>query len=90
MGTSIRIPQLWVELTDGASAVAVCGSTVAECLDELTRRYPPLKEKLFAGSGNLHTYIEVYINGASAFPGELKKPVAEGDELQLLNIIAGG
>jgi len=90
VGINIRIPQNWLDFTDGTPVVTVNGSTVAECLDGLVTRYPALGEKLFAGSGELHTYIEVYIDGASAFPGELQTPVGEGDELQLLNIIAGG
>ena len=32
----------------------------------------------------------IYINGESAYPGELDKSVKDGDELSMVLIIAGG
>jgi hypothetical protein len=34
--------------------------------------------------------MEVYLNGASAFPNELVKPVKDGDKINLVYMLSGG
>ena len=48
------------------------------------------KQALFDKSGRLHRYLDVYVNGESAYPEELVKPVKDGDNLQIVMIVAGG
>ena len=38
----------------------------------------------------LYNYIEVYVNGDSAYPDELTRPVNEGDEVTLAVMMVGG
>ena len=47
-------------------------------------------QKLFDKDGNLHNYVDVYLNQESAYPDELAKSVKDGDELNVALIIAGG
>jgi len=90
LSVEINIPQFLQPAADDAKVVNVNGSTVGDCLIDLVKRFPGVEEKLFSKNGKLHGYLEVYINGESAYPEELARPVAEGDELHIINIIVGG
>ncbi|MAE11549.1 MAG: MoaD/ThiS family protein [Dehalococcoidales bacterium] len=90
VSAAINIPQFFQHLVDGVKVTKTGGRTVGECLDELIERFPQLEAHLFSGDGKLHGYLDVFINGESAYPEELSKPVADGDELHIINIIVGG
>lgn len=66
------------------------GKTVGICIGHLLKRFPSMKDKLFAKNGQLHGYIEVYVNEESAYPHELAMPVNDGDEISITCILAGG
>jgi sulfur-carrier protein len=90
MSVIIQIPRFFQEATGDLKDAAVEGATVRECLNELVRSFPGVKPKLFTGRGKLHSYIEIFINNKSAYPGELDRKVSDGDELRIMNIIMGG
>jgi molybdopterin converting factor small subunit len=75
--------------TDGKEIVEVKGKTVGECLKDLVRKYPPLDKEIFK-AGKLNALIEVYLNGASAYPDELSKPVTDGDKITLVYMLSSG
>jgi sulfur-carrier protein len=75
--------------TDGKEIVEVEGKTVGECLQSLVKKYPPLDKEIFK-NGKLNSLIEVYLNGASAYPNELAKPVKDGDKISLVYMLASG
>jgi len=77
-------------LTGNRQVVDVEGDTVGNCLQDLIRQYPGMKEKLFDKQGKLMDTIEIYLNLESAYPDELKKPVRPGDEIHLTVLLAGG
>ncbi len=67
------------------------GGTVGECLNDVVQQYPKLKPLLFnAKNGKLHSYLDVFVNKKSSHPLGLDKPVSNGDELYIFNIIVGG
>ena len=74
----------------GKEVVDVNGNTVGECLRDLVSQYPEIEKKIFDNKGNLLSVLEIYLNGASAYPDELKKAVKDGDEIHLLTMLAGG
>ena len=82
-------PNLY-QLTDGQTTVEVEGNTVGQCLDELVRRFPGIKSRLFDKKGKLLNYIDIYVNQESSYPEELAKAVRDGDELHITLLIAGG
>jgi hypothetical protein len=45
---------------------------------------------LFDKKGTLLNAIEIYINLKSAYPGELVKPVKDGDDIHITLMLAGG
>lgn len=89
MNVKINIPPFLSHLVN-VEAAAVNGRTVGECLKDLVEQFPQLGTQLFTNNGRLFKYLEVYINGKSAYPNELAKQVNDGDELNIVNIICGG
>jgi molybdopterin converting factor small subunit len=90
MAISINLHKTHREHADGQEVVPVSGSTVGACIDDLVRQYPGLKEKLFDGKGKLRHYLEIYLNGESAYPDELKRTTRDGDEIHIVILLAGG
>ena len=74
----------------GRETVAVDGTTVGACLDDLVRQYPQLRERLFDSHGKLRHFIEIYLNNESAYPDEMKRPTQDGDEIHIVILLAGG
>lgn len=90
MSIKIHIHKSHRQCTDGLSVVNVKGKTVGECLGNLIKKYPDIKEKLFDKKDNLLNVIEIYVNLESAYPNELIKKVSNGDEIYLTAKLAGG
>jgi len=90
VGVTINIPQFLQHLTSGITSVNANGRTIGECLNDLVKKYPQLKELLLNKDGKLLDYLDVYVNRESAYPEELAKPVKDGDELHIVNIVVGG
>jgi len=86
----INIPSYMQSFTNKMEVVEVNGSTVGECLNHLVKQFPGMKKQLFSKGGNLFENIIISVNGESAYPKQLAKPVKEGDELNILLIIGGG
>jgi len=76
--------------TNNMEAVEVKGITVGECLNHLFKQFPGMKKQLFSKNGNLFENIIISVNGESAYPKQLTKPVKDGDELNILLLIGGG
>ncbi|MCP3871729.1 MAG: MoaD/ThiS family protein [Desulfobacteraceae bacterium] len=76
--------------TDGQKTVETEGTFVGEALNNFVVQYPGMKNELFDKKGKLLHYIEIYLNKESAYPGELEKPLKDGDEIQIITFLAGG
>ncbi len=90
MSIKIDISLLSHQYTKGQQIVDVKGSTVGQCLDDLVKQFPGIKQGLFEGNGKLHGYIDIYVNGESTYPELLAKPVKAGDKLYIIFLIGGG
>ncbi len=86
----INIPAYMRSFTNNMEVVEVNGSTVGECLNLLVKQFPGIKKQLFSKNGNLFENIIISVNGESAYPEQLAKPVKEGDELNIVIIVGGG
>ncbi len=90
MSVTINLHPTLHQFTNGQTIVKVKGNTVGQCLDDLIRQFPQIKRWLFDKTGELHNYVDIYVNQESFYPEELAKPVKDGDELYITLIIAGG
>jgi len=90
MSVNLNIHMTHRQHTNGLKTVEAEGKTIGEALIHLAAQYPEMKKELFDKKGELRHYIEIYLNNVSAFPEELKKPVKDGDEIQIITFLAGG
>jgi len=90
MSVKIDIPSYMKSFTNNKGVLEVSGSTVGECLNHLVKQFPQIKKQLFSKAGNLFENIIISINGESAYPEQLAKPVKDGDKLKIVLVVGGG
>ncbi len=89
--TSVRIPPVLRVHVDGQKEVDASGATVGDALRDLVTRNPGLGEQLFTADGNLHRFVNIYLNGQDVrYLKVLDTPVGERDALIILPAMAGG
>ena len=88
--TTVRIPPTLREETGGVPAVEAAGETVRDLLDDLTVRFPALRERIYP-EGELARFVNVYVEGEDIRTREgLDTSVADGSTVILLPAMAGG
>ena len=90
MSVEIELSSIFARYSDNQLNIKVEGNTVGECLNDLIRQFSNLEKMLLNKDGKLQHVYDVYINGESAYPMEMKKPVKDGDKLNIVFIIHGG
>ena len=89
--TRVRIPPVLRVHVQDQKEVEASGSTVGELLDDLVGRNPGLREQLFTADGNLHRFVNLYVNGRDVrYLDVLKTPVGDTDSVIILPAMAGG
>ena len=89
--TRVRIPPVLRVHVNDQKEVEASGSTVGELLDDLVGRHPGLREQLFTADGDLHRFVNLYVNGRDVrYLSILDTPVDERDSLIILPAMAGG
>jgi molybdopterin synthase sulfur carrier subunit len=88
--TTIRIPPTLREQTGGEATISASGETVRELLDDLTGRFPALRDRIYA-EGELARFVNVYVGGEDVRTKDgLETPVGDGSTVILLPAMAGG
>ena len=90
MSVKIKIPSYMKSFTNDMEVVELAGSTVGECLNYLIEQLPDMKKQLFSEDNNLFENIIISVNGESAYPEQLVKPVKDRAEIDIIFIIGGG
>lgn len=87
----IIIPAILRPMTSGADSVQSDGATVIAIIDDLDARFPDIKKRLCDDSGNIHRFVNIYVNGEDIrFLNQLETPVQDSDEVTIVPAIAGG
>jgi molybdopterin converting factor small subunit len=88
--TTVRIPPTLRAETDGAATIEAEGETVRDLMDDLTARFPALKERIYP-DGELARFVNVYVEGEDVRTQDgLETAVREGGTVILLPAMAGG
>ena len=90
MSVKIHLHPTLRQHSNGQEIVEAQGTTVGECLKQLTRKFPGLESALFDKNGKLNNVVEIYLNMQSAYPDELARQVKDGDEIHVTLMLAGG
>lgn len=89
--STIRLPQVLRAQAGGERAIEVDGATIGAAVQALVGRHPALAGQLLTPDGELHRFVNVYLNGRDVrYIGGLDTPVEARDEIRLLPAIAGG
>lgn len=91
MAVVVRIPTVLRPQVGGAAKVEAEGATLGEALEDLTSRFPGLAGQLWGGDGDLHRFVNVYVNDDDArYLDKLDTKLQDGDEVSILPAVAGG
>jgi sulfur-carrier protein len=92
MAVKVRVPTLLRNLVDGQAVLeAGGGRTLRDLLETIEARYPGFKERVLSDGGELHRFVNVYVNDEDVrYLGALDAQVREGDTVSILPAVAGG
>ena len=85
---NVRIPSPLRSYTSNATVVQATGETVHEVLLDLDRQFPGLCFRVVDEQGQLRQHMRIFVN--DEMTRELSNPVAETDEVTLLQALSGG
>jgi sulfur-carrier protein len=91
VAVEVRIPTVFRKFTGGQPVVELEAGSISDLIDQLETRYPGLKEQLLTEDGELHRFVNVYVNDEDArYLEKLETKVAEGETVAILPSVAGG
>lgn len=91
MSVEVRIPTILRSHTGGQKVVSGGGETLAELFENLDADHAGLKGRIVTDEGNLHRFVNVYINDEDVrFIGGLEAKLSDGDSITILPAVAGG
>ena len=86
----VCVPPPYRGPTQGQPEIATQGSTVRECLNHAGRQFPGFAEQIFDAKGNVHRFVNLFVNADEIDRGDVDVAVAETDKIEILAAIAGG
>lgn len=90
MPVTVLVPGSLARWFDGADEINAEGNTVGECLDDAAARFPGFSRRLNHPDGKAAGLL-VFVNGDNTLSlSGLETGVADGDELSIIPLAAGG
>jgi molybdopterin converting factor small subunit len=86
----VVVPPPYRGPTLGQERIEAAGTTVGECLEAAGKRFPGFRELIFDGTGAVHKFVKLFVNGGEIARTALDEAVSDGDEIEILAAIAGG
>ena len=91
MAVRVQIPSQLRSLTGGADEVEVEAADVAGVIEGLETRHHGLKARLCDPSGELRSYVRIFVNDDDVrFLKDKETPLKSGDTVAIIPAIAGG
>jgi len=91
MPVEVRLPTILRQHAGGASSLKAEGSTVGELFVDLVGQFPALRGQLVTDSGELHKFVNVYLNDDDIrYLDQLDTKISDGDVVSILPAVAGG
>lgn len=88
---TVRIPAPLRRFTGGTDQLACQAETLIALLEELSRRFPDLREKICEPDGQPRRFFNIYVNEEDIrFLGGAEYRFRDGDDVLILPSIAGG
>jgi sulfur-carrier protein len=91
VAVQVRIPTVFRKYTDGRSTVELEPGSIADLVSQLDAQFPGMKDQMLTDDGELHRFVNIYINDEDArYLEKLDTKVADGDTVSILPSVAGG
>ena len=91
MPVVVRIPAMLRRNVGGVNQVEASPGTLRDVVSDLVTQYPPLSEQLLGEDGELHRFVNVYLNDEDVrYIEGLDTKLSDGDVLSILPAVAGG
>jgi sulfur-carrier protein len=91
VSVQVRIPTVFRKFTAQQPVIEVQPGTISDLIDQLEERHEGLKGQILASEGELHRFVNVYLNDEDVrYLEGLDTKVSEGDTVSLLPSVAGG
>ena len=91
MPVVVKIPTILRRHVGDQPVVEGEGATLREVLEDLDRRYPGIKRSIVTDDGDLHRFVNLYVNDEDVrYLGSLETEVGEDDTVAILPAVAGG
>ncbi len=91
MALKVRIPSPLRSLTAGQGEVDGAGANINDLIENLEKKFPGMKARLYDETGNLRRFVNIYVNEEDIrFLKGNDTPLKEGDEISIVPAIAGG
>ncbi len=84
----VLIPSQLHAYCGGASRVEAEGGVISEVLDDLDRRFPGLKFRVVDEQDRIRPHMRLYVGKDAA--RDIRRPLADGDELLIFGALSGG
>jgi sulfur-carrier protein len=86
----LKVRGILLRFTNYESSIEVHAPTVRAALNELTERYPEMRDVLFDRSGSVRPTHLVALNGETLTPEELDRPSEDDDRVDIVTAVSGG
>ncbi|MGD0945048.1 MAG: ubiquitin-like small modifier protein 1 [Acidimicrobiales bacterium] len=87
----VNLPTLLRQHAGGQRSVSVEGATIGEVLEALQSEYPGMAGQLVTPDGELHKFVNVYLNDDDVrYLEKLDTTVLDRDMVSILPAVAGG
>ncbi len=91
MKVKVRIPLPLQGLTKNQDEVECEGSNVRELFENLNKKYPGIKERIYDEKGNLRRFVNIFVNDEDIrFLNGEDTSLKDGDVVSIIPAIAGG
>ena len=91
MAICVRIPTPLRKFTEGVAELEASGANVGEVLNTLCDKYDEFKPRLFKEDGSLNRFVNIFVNEEDIrFGDDLNTAVKDGDEISIIQAVAGG
>ena len=84
----VRIPDPLRSYTEQQKVVDAAGSTVAELLIDLDRRYPGIRFRMVDEQSRIRKHMKVFVNDEPV--RDLDTPITDRDEITIMQALSGG
>ena len=91
MPVEVRLPTVLRTHVGGQATVTAEGQTIGEVLTGLVQRYPGLAGQVLTDDGNLHKFVNVYVDDDDVrYLEQLDTKIPDGSTVSILPAVAGG